>query len=86
MVSVPGPRRRVETSAAGRGVQGTQGVHRSFDSGPAAAQAIAATLAPRGISAIDAPVSGGVRGAATGKLAIMASGPAAAMAQVQSLA
>src|SRR6202166_1211326 len=54
-------------------------------SGPAAAQAIAALLAPRGIAAIDAPVSGGVKGAAAGKLAIMASGPAPAMQRVRPL-
>ncbi len=52
-------------------------------SGPAAAQAIASLLAPRGIAAIDAPVSGGVKGAAAGKLAIMASGPAPAMQGVR---
>jgi 3-hydroxyisobutyrate dehydrogenase-like beta-hydroxyacid dehydrogenase len=54
-------------------------------SGPAAAQAIASLLAPRGIAAIDAPVSGGVKGAAAGKLAIMASGPAPAMQRVRPL-
>ncbi len=47
-------------------------------SGPAAAMAMTATLAPAGIAAVDAPVSGGVSGAANGKLAIMVSGPAAA--------
>ena len=54
-------------------------------SGPAAAQAIASLLAARGIDAIDAPVSGGVKGAATGKLAIMASGPARALERVRPL-
>ncbi len=39
----------------------------------------------RGIAAIDAPVSGGVKGAADGKLAIMASGPARAMQRVRPL-
>ena len=54
-------------------------------SGPAAAQAIAALLAPHGIFAIDAPVSGGVKGAAAGKLAIMTSGPARALERVRPL-
>jgi 3-hydroxyisobutyrate dehydrogenase-like beta-hydroxyacid dehydrogenase len=54
-------------------------------SGPAAAQAVAATLASAGIAAIDAPVSGGVTGAATGKLTLMVSGPAVATARVKPL-
>ena len=33
-------------------------------------------LAPRGIAAVDAPVSGGVKGAAAGTLTLMVSGPA----------
>jgi 3-hydroxyisobutyrate dehydrogenase-like beta-hydroxyacid dehydrogenase len=53
--------------------------------GPAAAQAVAKMLAPQGIAAIDAPVSGGVKGAASGKLAIMASGPVDALRRVEPL-
>jgi 3-hydroxyisobutyrate dehydrogenase-like beta-hydroxyacid dehydrogenase len=52
-------------------------------SGPAAAQAISSLLELHGIAAIDAPVSGGVKGAAAGKLTIMASGPAPAMRRVR---
>ena len=54
-------------------------------SGPAAARAIAGLLGPRGVAAIDAPVSGGVRGAAAGSLAVMASGPAHALERVRPL-
>jgi 3-hydroxyisobutyrate dehydrogenase-like beta-hydroxyacid dehydrogenase len=54
-------------------------------SGPAASQAVAATLAPASISAIDAPVSGGVKGAAAGTLTLMISGPAAAVARATPL-
>jgi len=43
--------------------------------GPRMAKAIAAELAPRGIVAIDAPVSGGIAGARKGTLAVMVSGP-----------
>ena len=43
--------------------------------GPRVAKAIAADLAKRDIIAIDAPVSGGVGGAAKGTLAVMVSGP-----------
>src|SRR5216683_1765517 len=85
MISVPGPADARETA---RLIADSPSVKVFIDlstSGPAAAQAIAALLAPRGISAIDAPVSGGVKGAAAGKLAIMASGPSPAMARVRPL-
>jgi 3-hydroxyisobutyrate dehydrogenase-like beta-hydroxyacid dehydrogenase len=84
MASVPGPADARETA---RLIADSPAVKVFVDlstSGPAAAQAIAALLAPR-IAAIDAPVSGGVKGAAAGKLAIMASGPAPAMQRVRPL-
>jgi 3-hydroxyisobutyrate dehydrogenase-like beta-hydroxyacid dehydrogenase len=85
MASVPGP---ADAKAAATAVAGARGARIFVDlstSGPAAAQAIATILSPAGIAAIDAPVSGGVKGAATGKLAIMASGPRAALEEVQPL-
>ena len=85
MASVPGP---ADARAAALAVAQARGARVFVDlstSGPAAAQAIAATLQPAGIAAVDAPVSGGVKGAAAGKLAIMASGPRAALEQVQPL-
>ena len=85
MASVPGPADARETA---RLIADSPALEIFVDlstSGPAAAQAIAALLAPHGISAIDAPVSGGVKGAASGKLAIMASGPMAAMQRVRPL-
>lgn len=85
MASVPGP---ADAKAAAAAVAKAGGARIFVDlstSGPAAAQAIAATLSPVGIAAIDAPVSGGVKGAANGKLAIMASGPRAALEKVQPL-
>jgi 3-hydroxyisobutyrate dehydrogenase-like beta-hydroxyacid dehydrogenase len=45
--------------------------------GPRMAKAISEKLAARGITAIDAPVSGGVAGAVKGTLAVMTSGPRA---------
>jgi 3-hydroxyisobutyrate dehydrogenase-like beta-hydroxyacid dehydrogenase len=54
-------------------------------SGTAAAQSIAATLSPAGIAAVDAPVSGGVKGAAAGTLTLMVAGPAAAVARAKPL-
>ncbi len=52
---------------------------------PAAAQAIAARLAARGIVALDAPVSGGEPGAIAGTLTIMVGGAPEACARVQPL-
>jgi 3-hydroxyisobutyrate dehydrogenase-like beta-hydroxyacid dehydrogenase len=85
MASVPGPAAARESA---RLIADSATVKVFVDlstSGPAAAQAIAALLAPRGIAAIDAPVSGGVQGAANGKLAIMASGPTPAMERARPL-
>ncbi|MGJ5181184.1 NAD(P)-dependent oxidoreductase [Bradyrhizobium oligotrophicum] len=50
---------------------------------PAATQAIAADLAPLGVTVLDAPVSGGVPRAVTGELAIMAGGEPAALDRVE---
>ena len=44
-------------------------------SGPQLAQQLHDLLAPRGIASFDAPVSGGIRGAEQGTLAIMVGGP-----------
>jgi 3-hydroxyisobutyrate dehydrogenase-like beta-hydroxyacid dehydrogenase len=85
MASVPGP---ADAKAAAAAVAAARGASVFVDlstSGPAAAQAIATMLQPAAIAAIDAPVSGGVKGAAAGKLAIMASGPRAALVRVQPL-
>jgi 3-hydroxyisobutyrate dehydrogenase-like beta-hydroxyacid dehydrogenase len=85
LASVPGP---ADARESARLIAGSPTLKIFVDlstSGPAAAQAIASLLAPRGIAAIDAPVSGGVKGAAAGKLAIMASGPAPAMQRVRPL-
>ena len=47
--------------------------------GQAVAVAVATALAERGVTTLDAPVSGGVRGAINGTLAVMAAGPAPAL-------
>lgn len=51
--------------------------------GPRTAKAVAAKLAERGITAMDAPVSGGVYSAVKGALTVMLSGPAAARDDVE---
>jgi 3-hydroxyisobutyrate dehydrogenase-like beta-hydroxyacid dehydrogenase len=53
--------------------------------GQAAAVEVAEALGERGIVTIDAPVSGGVRGATAGKLAVMVAGPASELARVRPL-
>jgi 3-hydroxyisobutyrate dehydrogenase-like beta-hydroxyacid dehydrogenase len=47
--------------------------------GQAVAVQVAAALAERGVTTLDAPVSGGVRGATQGTLAVMVAGPAPAL-------
>lgn len=51
-------------------------------SGPRLAQELDAALSAKGIASIDAPVSGGIKGAKDGTLAIMAGGPQAEYDQV----
>lgn len=50
---------------------------------PAATRALAARLDARGVELVDAPVSGGVKGAVAGTLTIMTGGSAAAVARVR---
>jgi 3-hydroxyisobutyrate dehydrogenase len=50
---------------------------------PKATRGLAVTLAERGITLLDAPVSGGSEGAARGTLSIMVGGPAAAVERVR---
>jgi 3-hydroxyisobutyrate dehydrogenase-like beta-hydroxyacid dehydrogenase len=52
-------------------------------SGPKLAQELHDTLTPRGIASFDAPVSGGIRGAELGSLAIMVGGPEALYDEVR---
>ena len=54
-------------------------------SGPRLAQELHDLLAARGIATFDAPVSGGIRGAEQGNLAIMAGGPEALWPELEPL-
>ena len=54
-------------------------------SGPALAQELHERLAPQGIASFDAPVSGGIRGAEQGTLAIMVGGPEALYPELEPL-
>jgi 3-hydroxyisobutyrate dehydrogenase len=50
---------------------------------PTDTRRLAAKLAPRGVALVDAPVSGGPRGAVAGTIAIMCGGPEVALARVR---
>jgi 3-hydroxyisobutyrate dehydrogenase-like beta-hydroxyacid dehydrogenase len=52
-------------------------------SGPAVANTISKALADKGIACFDTPVSGGMKGAKDGTLAVMVSGPKAQYAEVE---
>jgi len=54
-------------------------------SGPKLAQELHDLLTPRGIASFDAPVSGGIRGAEQGTLAIMVGGPEALWPELEPL-
>jgi 3-hydroxyisobutyrate dehydrogenase-like beta-hydroxyacid dehydrogenase len=54
-------------------------------SGPKLAQELHDSLMPKGIASFDAPVSGGIRGAEQGTLAIMAGGPEALWPELEPL-
>ena len=54
-------------------------------SGPKLAQELHDRLTPRGITSFDAPVSGGIRGAEQGTLAIMTGGPEALWPEIEPL-
>jgi 3-hydroxyisobutyrate dehydrogenase len=87
-LSLPNPQ-IVQTVALGSGglVEG-QSVRRVIDFstiGPRAAKTVADGLAAKGISYIDAPVSGGVKGAREGTLAIMVACPKAIYSDAEAL-
>lgn len=54
-------------------------------SGPQLAQELHDLLAPRGVASFDAPVSGGIRGAEQGTLAIMVGGPQSGWPELEPL-
>ncbi len=85
MASLPNPAIVKATVGAIAAAPGLQVFIDLSTSGTAAAQAIAALLAPYGVASLDAPVSGGITGAANGKLALMVSGPLDAIERVKPL-
>jgi 3-hydroxyisobutyrate dehydrogenase-like beta-hydroxyacid dehydrogenase len=86
MASLPTPDIVLAVATGARGVIEGKRVRRFVDlstTGAVMAQRVFKTLAQRGIVQIDSPVSGGVRGAERGTLAIMASGPRAEIAAIE---
>jgi 3-hydroxyisobutyrate dehydrogenase len=87
-LSLPNPQIVQSVSLGPAGLIEGQTVRRVIDFstiGPRAAKNIADGLAARRISYIDAPVSGGVRGAREGTLAIMAACPKAIFSNAEAL-
>jgi 3-hydroxyisobutyrate dehydrogenase-like beta-hydroxyacid dehydrogenase len=80
MASLPMPAVVEEVALGPQGISSGARVKLFVDlstTGPQTARMVAAALGERGITAIDAPVSGGVAGAIKGTLAVMTSGPQA---------
>jgi 3-hydroxyisobutyrate dehydrogenase-like beta-hydroxyacid dehydrogenase len=86
MASLPTPDIVLQVATGSRGVIEGKRVRRFVDlstTGAVMAQRIFKLLAARKIVQIDSPVSGGVRGAEKGTLAVMVSGPPADVAAVE---
>jgi 3-hydroxyisobutyrate dehydrogenase-like beta-hydroxyacid dehydrogenase len=86
LVSLPTPDvvRQVALGPDGLAEGGAMRVYVDLSTtGAQMAQAVAAGLEPRGVTALDAPVSGGVAGAEAGTLSVMAAGDPAALARVR---
>jgi 3-hydroxyisobutyrate dehydrogenase-like beta-hydroxyacid dehydrogenase len=87
-LSLPSPGIVVDTVLGARGIAAGQALRLCVDlstSGPEAAVALATGLAARGVASLEAPVSGGIKGAREGTLALMVSGPQAAWEQARPL-
>ncbi|HKD23905.1 MAG TPA: NAD(P)-dependent oxidoreductase [Rhizomicrobium sp.] len=84
--SLPSPAIVQEIALGGRGLVNGSRIRTFVDlstSGPRVAAAVAGALSPKGIAALDAPVSGGLKGAEQGTLTVMVSGPRAAYDRIE---
>lgn len=87
LVSLPTPAIVREVALGRNGLIEGRGMRTFVDlstTGPTVAREVAAALAAKGVTSIDAPVSGGVAGAEAGTLAVMVSGPADAIEKARS--
>ena len=88
LLSLPTPPIVREVALGGNGIVQGKAVKTMVDlstTGARMAQEIAAALLPRGITAVDAPVSGGVAGAMKGTLAVMVACSRARFADLEPL-
>ncbi|HXZ68225.1 MAG TPA: NAD(P)-dependent oxidoreductase, partial [Alphaproteobacteria bacterium] len=86
--SLPSPAIVQETALGARGVINGNRAKIFADlstTGPRVATVIHDALAKKGIASLDAPVSGGIKGAAEGTLAVMVSGPRAAYDKIENI-
>jgi 3-hydroxyisobutyrate dehydrogenase-like beta-hydroxyacid dehydrogenase len=87
-LSLPNPEVVVETVLGAQGAIASDRLEVCVDlstSGPETAIKLAAGLAARNIASLEAPVSGGVKGAREGTLSLMVSGPQSAWQRVRPL-
>jgi 3-hydroxyisobutyrate dehydrogenase-like beta-hydroxyacid dehydrogenase len=87
-LSLPNPEVVVDTMLGAHGVIDGKRLEVCVDlstSGPEAAIKLAAALAERHIASLEAPVSGGIKGARDGTLSLMISGPESAWQRVRPL-
>ena len=87
-MSLPSPEIVLATALGPRGLVGGRSLKLCVDlstSGPEAAIGLAAGFAARGIAALEAPVSGGIKGAREGTLSLMVSGPSSTWEQARPL-
>jgi 3-hydroxyisobutyrate dehydrogenase-like beta-hydroxyacid dehydrogenase len=87
-LSLPSPEVVVDTMLGSNGAIAGNRLEVCVDlstSGPAAAIRLAAGLAERSIASLEAPVSGGIKGAREGTLSLMVSGPQAVWERVRPL-
>ena len=87
-LSLPNPEVVVDTMLGEHGAIGGDRLEVCVDlstSGPEAAIKLAAALAERNIASLEAPVSGGIKGAREGTLSLMISGPQTAWQRVRPL-
>jgi 3-hydroxyisobutyrate dehydrogenase-like beta-hydroxyacid dehydrogenase len=86
LASLPSPAIVQETALGANGVIGGSKVRTFVDlstTGPNVSGVVAKGLSAKGIAALDAPVSGGIKGAAEGTLAVMVGGPKASFDALQ---
>jgi 3-hydroxyisobutyrate dehydrogenase-like beta-hydroxyacid dehydrogenase len=87
-LSLPSPEIVVEAVLGTDGVMAGSRLELCVDlstSGPEAAIRLAAALGERGIASLEAPVSGGIKGARDGTLSLMVAGPKSAWERVRPL-